>query len=73
MKQISHKRHILKAITWRVFGTIITIITAWVVSGDPFIGLSIGVLETVSKLILYYIHERIWYKIPFGIEKEKQK
>ncbi|HEX9826174.1 MAG TPA: DUF2061 domain-containing protein [Flavobacteriaceae bacterium] len=62
MKDISHKRHIAKAITWRAVGTIDTIVLSWVISGNPFIGLKIGLAEVVTKMLLYYLHERMWFK-----------
>ena len=58
----SRKRHIAKTITWRFIGTLDTIILSWVISGNPYIGLKIGVSEVATKMILYYFHERIWYK-----------
>ena len=69
---LSHKRHILKTITWRIIGTIDTIILGWVISGNPTIGLSVGGAELVTKMILYYVHERAWYKIDFGIKRNKK-
>ena len=69
---LSHKRHILKTITWRIIGTIGTIILGWVISGNPTIGLSVGGAELVTKMILYYVHERAWYKIDFGIKRNKK-
>lgn len=69
---LSHKRHILKTITWRIIGTIDTIILGWVISGNPTIGLSVGGAELVTKMILYYIHERVWYKFDFGINRKNK-
>ena len=66
---LSRHRHILKTITWRLIGTLDTMIVAWIVSGDPLLGLSIGGIEVFTKMILYYIHERAWYKSKFGINK----
>lgn len=66
---VSYKRHVMKTITWRLIGTIDTILIGWFVSGDPLIGLSIGSIEVITKMILYFIHERIWYKIKFGVKK----
>jgi len=68
----SHKRHLLKTITWRVVGTIDTITLAWIISGDVSVGLSIGVAELITKMTLYYFHERVWYKIDYGIEKRRR-
>ena len=70
---INRKRHLLKAITWRIVGTLDTMLIAWVISGDPLIGFSIGSAELFTKMILYYIHERVWYKSSFGINKNKEK
>jgi uncharacterized membrane protein len=69
--KVSHKRHILKTITWRVVGTIDTILLGWLLTGDLKMGVSIGGVEVISKMILYYLHERVWYKIDFGVEREK--
>ena len=66
---ISRKRHLLKTITWRVIGTLDTMMIAWLISGDPLVGVSIGGVELFTKMILYYIHERVWYKSKFGIKK----
>lgn len=64
----SVKRHIAKTITWRIIGTIDTMFIGWFVSGDITIGLSIGGFELISKMGLYYIHERVWYKSNFGLK-----
>ena len=63
--KVNLKRHLLKTITWRIIGTIDTVVIGWVVSGDPLIGLTIGSFEIITKMILYFIHERVWYKINF--------
>ena len=67
--KLSRKRHILKTITWRILGTIDTIVIGGLITGDWTIGLSIGGIEVISKMILYYIHERVWYKSKFGVKK----
>jgi len=69
VKKLSHKRHIAKTITWRILGTLDTIIIGGLIIGDWKIGLSIGGVEVISKMTLYYIHERVWYKSNFGIKK----
>jgi len=66
MKDISKKRHIAKTITWRLIATGTTVILAWIISGDPMIGLKVGGWEFFIKMLLYYVHERTWYKINFG-------
>lgn len=69
--QLSRKRHILKTITWRTVGTIDTILLGWLISGDYTIGLSVGGAELVTKMLLYYFHERVWYRLDFGIKRKK--
>lgn len=67
---VSYKRHIAKTITWRVLGTIDTIVLAGLISGSWEVGLTIGGVEMFTKMVLYYIHERAWYKFSkFGIDE----
>ncbi len=70
---LSKKRHLLKTITWRIVGTVDTILISWLISGDPLVGLSIGGLEIFTKMILYYFHERAWYKSSFGVKRKPLK
>ncbi|MET1260768.1 DUF2061 domain-containing protein [Flagellimonas sp. DF-77] len=65
----SRKRHLLKTVTWRAIGTIDTIVISWIISGNPYTGLKIGFAEILTKMILYYLHERAWYRINFGLDK----
>jgi len=67
---VSHKRHVMKTITWRLVGTIDTILIGWVISDNPLIGLKIGSVEIITKMILYYLHERVWYRTNFGVRKK---
>jgi uncharacterized membrane protein len=69
----SRKRHVAKTFTWRFVGTLDTIIIAWIITGNPLSGLKIGFAEVVTKMLLYYLHERAWYRIDFGIEKRRNK
>ena len=58
----SRVRHLAKTITWRVVGTVDTILVGWLVSGDATMGLTIGGFEMASKTLLYYFHERVWFR-----------
>ena len=51
---------LLKTISWRIVGTIDTITISFIITGEIRSALSIGSIEVVSKMILYYFHERIW-------------
>jgi len=68
MSDISYKRHIAKAFTWRLVGTLDTIVLSWIITGDPLTSLKIGFAEVTTKTVLYYLHERVWYKINFSDE-----
>ncbi len=65
---IKRTRQVAKAVTWGVIGTLDTVLVSWFVSGDIAVGASIGVLELVTKTLLYYFHERAWYRSRFGVE-----
>ena len=68
----SKKRHLIKTVTWRTIGTSDTILIAWIITGSAVIGLKIGIAEIITKMVLYYFHERAWYKIDFGLENRKE-
>ena len=60
-------RHLFKTFTWRFIGTADTILLAWLFTGNPLTGLKIGTTEVFTKMILYYFHEKIWYRFNFGL------
>ena len=59
-------RSIAKTISWRLVGTLDTIIISWIITGEIAMALSIGSIELVSKMFLYFFHERAWNKIKWG-------
>lgn len=59
-------RSLVKAISWRVVGTLDTILVSWLLTGEVKTALAIGSVEVVTKMLLYFGHERIWNKINFG-------
>lgn len=69
----SNKRHLIKTFSWRVIGTLDTILLGWLITGNPFTGLKIGGVETVSKMLLYFAHEKLWYKINYGLDVRNKK
>ena len=70
-KNVSHKRHIAKTISYRIVSTGVGFMIMWFVSGSVKVGAAFGVAELVYKPIQYYIHERIWYKyIKYGLGKK---
>lgn len=59
-------RSIAKAISWRILGTIDTIVISFFITGEIKMALSIGMVEVITKMILYFFHERIWNLIKWG-------
>ena len=67
---ITKSRHLAKAVTWRVIASITTALIAWTFGLPPKIIGAVFLADLVIKFILYYLHERVWYKhIKFGIKK----
>jgi len=62
----SHLRSVLKGFTWRILATTTTIAIAYAITGEVGTALSIGAIEFVGKIFIYYLHERIWQVIPRG-------
>ncbi|PHO09277.1 DUF2061 domain-containing protein [Malaciobacter canalis] len=65
-------RSIVKTVSWRTLGTLDTIIISYFITGNLVMAASIGSIEVVTKMILYYFHERAWNKIPLGRVKPTQ-
>ena len=62
----SHLRSILKAVSWRIVGTIDTIVISYLLTGHIRTALLIGGTEVITKISLYYLHERAWAQLPLG-------
>ena len=60
------KRSLVKTISWRAVGTITTVVISYVITGTMALAFSIGGIELVSKMVLYFFHERAWEKIKWG-------
>jgi len=56
-------RSFTKALSWRILGTADTMLISWVVTGELTMAISIGSIEVITKMILYYGHERLWNTI----------
>lgn len=69
----NNKRHIIKTFTWRGIGTIDTILLGWIITGNPFTGFKIGVFEIITKMILYFFHEKLWFKINYGLDRRNKR
>jgi uncharacterized membrane protein len=59
----SHMRSVLKGLTWRVVATSTTMIIAWFITGQVQLALEIGFIEVFAKILIYYVHERLWARV----------
>jgi uncharacterized membrane protein len=60
------RRSLAKAISWRVFATLITTAVAYALTSEIRFAMEIGALDTGAKLLIYFAHERVWQRIPYG-------
>ncbi len=64
-------RSILKTISWRIWATITTCTIVYFFTKRFFLAVSVGGIEIIAKMILYFFHERVWNKISFGKKSVK--
>ena len=70
----TRSRTIVKSISWRVIATATTMAAAYIITGEVAVALGIGVIEATAKLLFYYLHERSWAHVSWGIvSKMKHK
>ncbi len=62
-------RSIVKSVSWRIIGTIDTVVISWLVTGEITLALSIGSVELFTKMFLYFLHERLWNAMSWGKNK----
>ena len=65
-KKEGHYRSLAKAFTWRLTGTLDTFVVSWVLSGRLALAGSIAGAEFLTKITLYYFHERAWNLVSWG-------
>ena len=70
---VSYKRHLIKTITYRILGTLTTVIGAYLIGGSLKVASLLGLGELVLKPIIYFLHERVWYRyIKFGLDNKNK-
>ena len=62
----SRVRSIAKAFSWRATGRLDTFCVSWFVTGNAIFAGSIAVTEVVTKIVLFYFHERAWGRVKWG-------
>lgn len=65
----SHARSLAKAISYRVLGSLSTAGLVYLFTGNAKVSVGAGILDSVVKIVLYFLHERLWNSIPFGRPK----
>ena len=65
----SHRRSIAKALSWRLLGMIFIMSVALIFTGKVLVAAKIGMIDFLFKIVLYYFHERIWDRLPYGRAK----
>ncbi len=64
-------RSLAKAVSWRMTGSLDTFILALLFTGNLKVSAAIGGAEIFTKIMLYYLHERAWGRIGFGLHKTR--
>jgi uncharacterized membrane protein len=62
----SHKRSLIKSLSYRLFGTGVTRVGAWLVTGELGDAVAVGVGDSAAKFFFFYLHERMWTRIEYG-------
>ena len=63
----AHRRSLAKAVSWRVLGSIDTFLLGWLFTGRLGIAGAIASTEVLTKMALYYFHERAWSSVKWGV------
>ena len=61
-------RSILKTLSWRIIGTLDTVLITYLIVGELSTAISVGGVELITKMVLYFLHERAWNNIKWGNE-----
>jgi adenylylsulfate kinase len=62
----SHRRSVVKTITYRFVGTSVTALILFIFTGNLAISIGGGLLDALLKMAVYFVHERVWEHIRFG-------
>jgi uncharacterized membrane protein len=67
----SRTRSAVKSISWRIICIIVSIITSYILTNEWNIAIAIGITYNATNIVLYYVHERVWTKITWGLKHTK--
>lgn len=60
------RRSLAKAISWRITGTADTFVISWIITGEWALASGIALTEVITKIGLYWLHERVWNRVAWG-------
>lgn len=63
----AHSRSLAKAISWRILGSIDTFLLSWLFTSSVKAAGAIALTEVLTKMVLYYVHERAWTAVGWGV------
>jgi len=66
----TQKRSIAKTVSWRLLGSLDTFLITYFITGEAKIGAFVATAEVLTKIVLYYFHERCWSHIRWGMSKK---
>lgn len=66
----SNTRSLAKAISWRATGTADTFLISWLITGEPLVATGIAATEVLTKIFLFWAHERVWNQIKWGRQND---
>jgi adenylylsulfate kinase len=64
----TRSRSLAKALSWRLSGSVATTLIVWMFTRRLELAVGVGLIEILGKMVLYFVHERIWARIPMGRE-----
>jgi uncharacterized membrane protein len=65
----THLRSLVKAGSWRLGGLLVTMTVVYAITRKAHVAATIGLADTLVKLVAYYVHERLWLRVKFGLRK----
>ena len=68
----TNSRSFAKAVSYRVFGSLSTAALVYFFTGSPKVSIGAGVLDSLVKIVLFFLHERVWQRIPYGRSKSPE-
>ena len=69
----AHSRSFAKAVSWRVLGSLDTFLLSWLFTSSLKAAGAIATTEVLTKMVLYYLHERAWSNVSWGFASNEEE